>query len=456
MTGGLDVGALLKTSDDQTLLGPVLTLFAPTNQAQPDVAAGTDHPSADSGLPTASADDRDRYVRRWPQRRPTEGQIRDGLQALAQLAANAGADAPHQPSDRAHHAPPGARPEPAPRQQTGPTEIDIESALAFLLLGPLHRIGYLDAIPSALEAAGLADSSYLLATALASTVHGPAPLGPRGLPSDQATAAFAGVPESVSDAAMVNFARHAEPALVILNAVLARSLTAGHTPGQPLLLTAAPARNGGGLIVADREGIFPVLWIDRPDQAVDAWRASSSPFILVGSSAATPQALTALAAVGIRFIVNVPPTHQERWRRLIPYRLWTNDETSPVQQLASQALRMPDTIERLDEVVRHLAGAWSVMPRAADSPLARGMTLATAVALGTIAWTLWKDREPPDPLLALERFGDLSARVRIEADRVQVRLPLGRRSADLREHGFLTDIPRVPWLAGRFVEFTGA
>ena len=93
--------------------------------------------------------------------------------------------------------------------------------------------------------------------------------------------------------------------------------------------------------------------------------------------------------------------------------------------------------------------------RAAESPLARGMTLATAVALGTIAWTLWKDRESPDPLLALERFGDLSARVRIEADRVQVRLPLGRRSADLREHGLLTDIPRVPWLGGRFVEFTG-
>ena len=455
MTGGLDIDALLKASDDRALVGPVRALFAPTSQAQPDAPADADHPPAGSGLGTASADDPDRYVRRRPHRRPREGQIRDGLQALAQLAANAGADAPHQPSDPAHPAPPGAGPEPVPRQQTGPADIDIESALPFLLLGPLHRIGYLDAIPAALDAAGLADSSYLLAAALAGAVHGSAARDPRRLAPDQATAAFAGVPEPISEAAMVNFARRAGPALAILDAVLAQSLTAGHTPGQPLLLTAAPVRNGGGLVVADREGMFPILWIDRPDQAVDAWRASSCPLILTGSSAATPQALAALAAAGIRFIVNVPPTHQERWRRLTPHRLWTNDETSPVQQLASQALRMPDAIERLDEVVRHLAGAWSARPLVADSPLARGMTLATAVALGTIAWTLWKDRESPDPLLALERFGDLSARVRIEADRVQVRLPLGRRSADLREHGFLTTIPHVPWLAGRFVEFTG-
>ena len=394
-------------------------------------------------------------MRHGRQRRPTEGQIRDGLQALAQLAANAGADAPHQPFDRVNLAPLGARPEPAPRQQTGPTDIDIESALAFLLLGPLHQIGYLDAIPSALGAVGLADSSYLLAAALAATVYGPAARGPRRFPSDQATSAFAGMPDPISEAAMVNFAERAGPAVAILDAVLARSLTAGHAPGQPLLLTAAPARNGGGLILADQEGIFPILWIDRPDQAIDAWHASSSALILVGSSAATPQALAALAAAGIRFIVHVPPTHQERWRRLTPHRLWTNDETSPVQHLASQALRMPDTVERLNEVVRHLADPWSAVPRPADSPLARGMILATAVALGTIAWTLWKDRESPEPLLALERFGDLSARVRIEADRVQVRLPLGRRSADLREHGFLTNIPHVPWLAGRFVEFTG-
>ena len=361
--GGLDISAFLQASDDQTLLDPILTLFALTRQTQLNVPAGADadHPPTGPGISTAGAAEHDRHVS-GPQRRPTEGQIREGLQALAQLAANADADALHQLSSRAGQAPLDARPEPAPRRQTGPTDVDIESALAFLLLAPLHQIGYLDAIPSALDAAGLADSSHLLAAALADTVHGPAARGQRHLPSDQATVVFAGVPEPVSEAAMVNFAERARPALAILDAVLARSLTAGHTPGQPLLLTAAPARNGGGLILADQEGIFPILWIDRPDQAVDAWRASSFPFMLVGSSAATPQALTTLAAAGIRFIIDVPPTHQERWRRLTPHRLWTNDETRPAQQLASQALRMPDTIERLDEVVHHLAGAWPAIP----------------------------------------------------------------------------------------------
>ena len=48
----------------------------------------------------------------------------------------------------------------------------------------------------------------------------------------------------------------------------------------------------------------------------------------------------------------------------------------------------------------------------ARSRLERSVTLAAALALGTLAWTLWRGRELTTPLLALERFGDLGARVR--------------------------------------------
>jgi hypothetical protein len=452
------VSRLLRAADNQALTATIRAMFAVSSESrpyEPGSSAATDHPrQADLG--TAVAADDSRPVRHDIEQPPTEEQIRRALQALAKLAADADAEtmsrlAGCSPGAPIHATPAGT----APRRNVT-IEVDIKSALPFLLLGPLHQIGYLDAIPAALDGAGLADSAHLLATALAYSVLAPAGPGWRRAPSDQiAAAAFAGLPEPVSEPALVNFARQAGPALAVLNAVLARSLTAGHTSGQPLLLTAVPPGNGGGLILADGEGAFPIVWIDRPGQVAGAWRASSSPLVLVGSSAATPDILTVLATAGIRFVVQVPPTRLEPWRRLAPYRLWTNDEASTVQQLAALALTLPAPIDRLDEVISKLAGERPAVPIAASTLLTRGLTLAAAVSLGTIAWRLWKDRESPDPVLALERFGDLSARVRIEAERVHVRLPLGRRQADLREHGFLADIADVPWLAGRVVEFTG-
>ena len=452
------VSRLLLSSDDQALTATIRAVFAVPSETGPHTpgrSAATDHPGqADPRISVAANDSRP--VRHVIEQPPTEAQIRRALQALAKLAADADASTMSRLAGRSPGTPVHATPTGTPPRRDVTIEVDIESALPFLLLGPMHQIGYLDAIPAALDGAGLTDSAHLLATALAYSVLGPVGRGWRRTPSDQiAAAAFAGLPEPASEPALVNFARHAGPALAVLNAVLARSLTAGHTPGQPLLLTAGPAGNGGGLILADGEGVFPIVWIDRPGHVVDTWRASSSPLVLVGSSAATPDILTVLAAAGIRFVIQVPPTRREPWRRLVPYRLWTNDKGSTVQQLASQALTLPTSIDRLDEVICKLADERSAVPLAASTPLTRGLTLAAAVSLGTIAWRLWKDRDPPDPILALERFGDLSARVRIEAERVHVRLPLGRRQADLREHGFLADIAHVPWLAGRVVEFTG-
>ena len=452
------VSRLLLSPDDHALTAAIRAVFAMPGETGPHAPGGraaADHPGQAAPGSAVTADD-NQPVRHQVDQPPTEEQVHRALQALAKLAVDADAEtmsrlAGHSPGTPVPATPAGTTP-----QRNVTIEVDIESALPFLLLAPWHQIGYLDAIPAALDGAALAGSAHLLATALAYSALGPVGRGWRRTPSDQiAAAAFAGLPEPASEPALVNFARQADPALAILNAVLARSLTAGHTPDQPLLLTAGPAGNGGGLILADGEGVFPVVWTDRPGQVVDAWRASSSPLVLVGSSAATPDILAMLAAAGIRFVVQVPPTRRERWRRLAPYRLWTNDEDSTVQQLASQALAGPTSVGRLDEVIRELAGERPAVPLAASMLLRRGLAVATAVALGTIAWRLWKDRESPDPALALERFGDLSARVRIEADRVHVRLPLGRRQADLREHGFLADIANVPWLAGRVVEFTG-
>ncbi|OLF10182.1 hypothetical protein BLA60_17210 [Actinophytocola xinjiangensis] len=93
--------------------------------------------------------------------------------------------------------------------------------------------------------------------------------------------------------------------------------------------------------------------------------------------------------------------------------------------------------------------------RAATRALERSAMLAAALGLGLISWNLWRERETPSPVLALARFADLEATVHHTSDAVRVRLPLGRRHADLLRAGALTDVPDVVWLGGRTLTFAG-
>jgi len=81
--------------------------------------------------------------------------------------------------------------------------------------------------------------------------------------------------------------------------------------------------------------------------------------------------------------------------------------------------------------------------------------LAAAMGLGLLAWSLWREREPVDPLLALQRLGDLDGTARLTTDALEVRPAVGRRYLDLKAHGLLADIRSVPWLGGRIVRFAG-
>ena len=215
-----------------------------------------------------------------------------------------------------------------------------------------------------------------------------------------------------------------------------RALAEGHTAGEPLVLT------GGrdGLLLADREGMFPVAWTDTADGLLPAWNMCGSPPVLVAPGAAG--ALTELADAGVSFVVAAPPARGERWRRL-PHGLWTNDHENPA--LARYAGGYQQAVDLAAELIRALARERAAVPLADGPALGRSLLLAAGLGLGTLAWTLWREREPTDPLLALERFADLSARVSFEPERVRVRLPLGPRHSDLSAHGLLADVPGVPW-----------
>jgi hypothetical protein len=320
-------------------------------------------------------------------------------------------------------------------------EARVSSVLPFLLAGPLARTGYLDAIGPALAGVGLLAESALFAAALAYQVLGAPQRGWRRTPEDNAAAAaFAGL-ESIPD--LTAFADRVRPALPVLDGVLALSLCRGHDPEDPLLITGVD----GGLLLVDAQGMFPIAWAVDVAGLLPHWATCGRPPVLVRESPLPSTCLRDLASAGVPLITSVRPLRDEPLSRL-PWHspLWTYG--APPRRLAAE---LPAYTERLEGVT----SALFAVPRMDDNALDRSASLAVSLALGMIAWTLWHNRETTDPALALTRFADLEATIQYTSDSVRVRLPLGRRHADLWQSGLLTDVPDVVWLGGRTLTFSG-
>ncbi|WP_199565677.1 hypothetical protein [Spongiactinospora rosea] len=324
-------------------------------------------------------------------------------------------------------------------------ETTVCSALPFLLAGPLSRTGYLDAIGPALAGVELLEEAPLFAAALAYKVLDAPERGWRRTGEAQvAAAAFAGL-ASAPD--LTGFARRVSPALPLLNGVLALSLCRGHDPADPLVVTGVD----DGLLLVDGQGTFPIAWAAEAAGLIPHWQACGRPPVLVRDSPLPPACLRELAAAGVRFVTDVRPVRADPLTRL-PWRtpLWTTGGVGP--RLAAE---FPVLAGRTAELARALFEARRAAPLAPERALDRSVGLAASLALGMLAWMLWRERETPDPVLALTRFADLSATVRYSRDTVSVKLPLGRRHADLWRGGALTDVPGVVWLGGRTLTFSG-
>jgi hypothetical protein len=160
---------------------------------------------------------------------------------------------------------------------------------------------------------------------------------------------------------------------------------------------------------------------------------------------------------GFRFATDAPPTRGEHWhalRRSPQERWWTNEAIMSESALARTARVMRDAAEEAAALWQALMIERPSAPLADNAGLDRHLALAASLALGTIAWELWREREPTTPRLALERFRDLEARVSFSRDVVSVHLPLGKRFNDLRDHGLIEDVNDVPWFNGRILTFT--
>jgi hypothetical protein len=332
----------------------------------------------------------------------------------------------------------------------------VHSVLPFLMLGPLAKIGYLDALDAMLSSANPSGEAALFGTALAFKVLDPPERGWQRSPAAAATAAlFAGIDEPASNEAVAAFARQAADFLPALDRVLADALARGHEPDAPLLLCAAST---GGWLLAELGGLFPIAWADSWDKLLDTAVQFGKPRLLIPAADADGRLFARLDNLGFRFLTDAPPTRNEAWRaiRRLPHeRWWINDVDAAEGPLVVAGRKLGPAAETLAVCWRELAAARRAVAPGNGGPLETSLALAAAVALADLSWNLWQSSGDTDPLLALERFGDLDARVELRADEILVKLPLGKRSMDLAACGLLGDVAGVPWLGGRLVRFSG-
>jgi hypothetical protein len=326
------------------------------------------------------------------------------------------------------------------------------------LLGPLSRVGYLDAVAATLQAAHLTSEFGAFATAMAYKVLDPPERGWLRRPETRAAAAaFAGFTEPILDPELVELSRKLLPQLSPLNTFVSGTLVDGHRKGEPFILLKADVGEERGFLLVDSDGIFPIIWVaDLP--RLFHHLAGIGCTLLVPHSSASVDVLRQLNDAGVLFITDAPPARGEKWQRItnpVGGVFWTNLKEGSTSEVIKAARKLEYAADETELLWNALAVTRRAFPVGCSTALETSFAIAASLALGTIAWTLWKDREPVTPLLALERFKDLDAHVRFNEHAVKVRLPLGKRHQDLYEHGLLADVADVPWFAGRVLQFSG-
>lgn len=372
----------------------------------------------------------------------TTAALRAAIDAVLQIDDAVPPSAPNPSSEAAREqAVRGAR-------ETG--EVEIRSVLPFLMLPSLHHAGWLDTAGTLLAAHDVTDCAFALGAGLAAKVLDPLGRGWSRSAADRAViAAFTAAEAPLDDAVIARAATRLAPALPALDAALRATLVRARRP-EPLVLW----RDGNGWLVLDTDGM--VVLARGPDVArVLAASAAVTSLLFVPTACADPATLDCIDLANRRFVTDAPPARDEPWRSFAgtTRRLYTNDTATPAPRLAATTVGFENHLSLASELVEVLAGR-PALAREAHTALEATCTLAATAALADLGARLFPS-EPTTPVLALTRFRDLDARVSFDRDRIRVRVPLGRRHADLMRHGVLRGLSTVPWLGSRVLELGG-
>lgn len=345
-------------------------------------------------------------------------------------------------SRRAQRRAPGAAPLLASRSAEA-WHTEICEALPFLLLKPLAKVGYWDALAALLESVRRSALAKSFALSLAYKVL-PAPEHGvlRSHDALVSALAFAGVAPGVPAPPVGGLSALSEP-LCVLDALVGESLLGTHQSKRGFLIT----EHRGRFVLWEPDGWFPIAVLpalrelDRLVCGAPVW---------IGRDSLHTHSLRELDDAAVLFVTDAPRVRGETWRSIrlrSGARLLTNGASSEAPLL--HALRdCPEMAGPVGDSWRALRDARGV---GAAECVEDSLCLAAGFALSALAWTLWQHRETPHPGLALERLSGLSGRVDCDRERVRVRLPYGGRYVDLEMHGLLRDVTGIVWLDGRSV-----
>ncbi|MEX3788806.1 hypothetical protein [Paraburkholderia sp. BR14374] len=329
--------------------------------------------------------------------------------------------------------------------------------MPFLLLGPLAKLGYFEALDAVLDVAELSREATHFARVLAYKVLDPPERGWRRSPGSIVTAtAFAGQRIPIGEEGLTQFAHRIAPHTGLLDRLLADALVRGYTRGTAPMLWCAQDEGPSGFLLTDVDGCFPIVWVDDLATLPNLLKQLGSAVLLVCGTGANSTVLSEVAKLGLSFVTVLAPTRGEPWREIRqgPVRLgWTNHEMPSSVLVLQAACNLASASDESN-------GLWEALAVqrpgivCADRPMLEcTATLAAATAAGTIAWELWRNRERTTPQAVLQYFKDFDANIRFTDESVSVRLPMGRRRDDLSRAGLLDPVSGIPWFRGRVVEF---
>jgi hypothetical protein len=363
------------------------------------------------------------------------------------------------PAARPRRAPRAPAPDPVPAAPLAEGRYDLESALPFLVLQRLAGHGILAAAAALNESPGQAEAIAALAFAIALRSQDlPAEAGRWSAAQLSDAARLAGRSEPPEVAELLAAARDSGEICDSAAGAVGATLIAGHKRGLPLPLLA----DAGRLVVFESEGLFPICRLSG-SRVAEAFAGRDESFFV---ACPDPALLRDIDMAGLLAVAAGPPARGESWRSAVAGRGWRGMTNLPPERFKALAPGLPATersARRASEVWRALTSDRPLVPGSSPDDglleLDRTAALLAGFALADIAWTLC-GRDPaawaePDPLLAVERFADLSARLDVAPDKVTVTLPLGARFTHLRDAGLLETVDRVPWWPDRTIAFEG-
>lgn len=336
---------------------------------------------------------------------------------------------------------------------TSPPEIrpngryQVDCALPFLALLRLAHHGIFDLLDDGEAARALAYAIGLKAQAA------PRPYKPRAPMELLPATLAAGCTEPLHGDDLHRASRNGEAGFELCKAALNSAMA-------PALLDAAilpVVFDRGAFVLVDSVGQFPAGGVAVA--ALDRLTGGRRPVLVLPPGEGT--GLAQLAAVGWPAACEGRPARGEKLACITGPDAWRGMASGQAQSLAPWLGEMP----RLSRAAVRAKALWAALTH--ERPLCpvdvtaldQAGALLTGFALADIAHGLslrdpaaWAD---PDPLLAIERFADLPARIDCDTNEILVTLPLGRRFADLLAAGLIATQARLPWLGDRVLRVSG-